>query len=613
MRVEIVDSKIAVDGQRYDSILEVLEYEDLILQEKPNFELSRSLWDLDFVCLENELEIEIETYGTFRQSKVRLHVGNKFLGDYLVIGNQVIVFSSAACSILHEISKHQMFPINEISISQFVFLERLLEREGHHFTNRSALRKFFGKGIISSRESVARLTLSPFAYQAIGTEWILSCFEHGDGGVLLADVMGLGKTLQSIAVINDLVSIGKNNRLVVCPGTLVDNWKRELTKFSPHLKVLIHTGQWRYGIEKHLMGYDLVITTFETLNNDIGLLSDIDWQLVIVDEAQAIKNPKAQRTKSLKRLNAKYRLAVTGTPIENSLMDIWSIFDFLRPGYLGSYSEFDNRTQSSEIDAPQVHQLLSGYMIRRDLDDVGSQLPPITLINHSLDWPSALDQIYEEVRLEALAEFRQSGGLVATTRLRKLTTHPRLHGLETPSNETLSPKFVVLKDILEELFRNGDKALIFASYNYMIDLIVGEFSSIYPNFLITNLDGRVLTEDRQPLIDEFNAASTPALLACNPIVAGAGLNITGANHVIHYNLEWNPAKEDQASFRVYRPGQVKNVFIHRFFYAHTIDQVIDERVALKRELAAQTVDGKLTEEDFLAGLEVSPGNFRHRN
>jgi SNF2 family DNA or RNA helicase len=115
------------------------------------------------------------------------------------------------------------------------------------------------------------------------------------------------------------------------------------------------------------------------------------------------------------------------------------------------------------------------------------------------------------------------------------------------------------------------------------------------------------------LIDDFNSVPTPGLLACNPIVAGAGLNITGANHVIHYNLEWNPAKEDQASFRVYRPGQVKNVFIHRFYYANTIDEVIDERVAFKRNLASQTVDGLLTEEDFLAGLEVSPGNFRSQD
>jgi SNF2 family DNA or RNA helicase len=611
MRVELLDSKIVIDGKRYDSILEVLAHEDLILQAVPNLELSRSLWDLDFTCLNNESRIEIEIFGIFRHSKIRLHFEDNFSGDYLVVDNQVIVFSSAANSILREISKHQMMPLTEITITQFVFLERLLESEGHHFTNRSALRNFFGKGRISTRESASKLTLNPFSYQSIGAEWILSCFEYGDGGVLLADVMGLGKTLQSIAVINDLASIGKSNRLVVCPGTLVENWKRELSKFAPHLKVLIHTGQWRYGIEKHLMGYDLVITTFETLNNDIGLLSDIDWQLVIVDEAQAIKNPNAQRTKSLKRLNAKFRLAVTGTPIENSLIDIWSIFDFLRPGYLGTYSDFANRTESQEIDPVEVHQLLSGYMLRRDLVDVGSQLPPITLINHSLEWPAALDHIYEDVRLEALAEFRQSGGLVATTRLRKLTTHPRLHGLETPNNETLSPKFGALKSILEELFRNGDKALIFASYNYMIDLIVEEFSSTYPNFLVSNLDGRIRTEDRQPLVDDFNAVSTPALLACNPIVAGAGLNITGANHVIHYNLEWNPAKEDQASFRVYRPGQVKNVFIHRFFYAHTIDQVIDERVALKRELAAQTVDGKLTEEDFLAGLEVSPANFRH--
>jgi SNF2 family DNA or RNA helicase len=542
-----------------------------------------------------------------------MNIAREFTGDYAVVEGNLIIFSQSSQMILNELSDMDFFSTDEITIKQFVTLERVLELHGIRIENRRALKTFFGQGFVPKRESLSRLKLSPFPYQTIGAEWILSCFELGDGGVLLSDVMGLGKTLQSIAVINELSTFSHENRLVVCPGTLVANWKREITKFAPNLKVLIHTGPWRYGVEKSLKGFDLIITTFETLNNDIGLLSGLDWQIVIVDEAQAIKNPKAQRTKSLKRLNAKFRLAVTGTPIENSLEDIWSIFDFLRPGYLGTLSQFELNSGDIASYAEDLHQTLSAYMLRRDLTDVGSQLPPITLVNHSLDWPSALDGIYEDVRVEALAEFRRSGGLVATTRLRKLTTHPRLHGIETIDNVALSPKFAILKDIVEELFRNGDKALIFASYNKMIDLIVEEFSNIYPDYLIANLDGRVANEKRQPLIDDFNSVPTPGLLACNPIVAGAGLNITGANHVIHYNLEWNPAKEDQASFRVYRPGQVKNVFIHRFYYANTIDEVIDERVAFKRNLASQTVDGLLTEEDFLAGLEVSPGNFRSQD
>jgi SNF2 family DNA or RNA helicase len=613
MKIEIVDSKILLDGKCLNLVSEVLANEDLIIENMPNLNFSRSLWSLEFYCEENVSKIEIKTFATFRNTKILLNFSAKFQGDYAIIDGNLITFSQSSQMILNELSDMDFFSNNETTIKQFVTLERILEVNGIRIENRRALKSFFGQGSIPERKSLSSLKLAPFQYQTIGAEWISSCFELGDGGVLLSDVMGLGKTLQSIAVINELSTINNQNRLVVCPGTLVANWKREITKFAPNLKVLIHTGPWRYGVEKSLKGFDLIITTFETLNNDIGLLSGLDWQIVIVDEAQAIKNPKAQRTKSLKRLNARFRLAVTGTPIENSLEDIWSIFDFLRPGFLGTLSQFELDSKNIASQAEDLHQTLSAYMLRRDLADVGSQLPPITLVNHSLDWPSALDGIYEDVRVEALAEFRRSGGLVATTRLRKLTTHPRLHGIETIDNVALSPKFAVLKDLVEELFRNGDKALIFASYNRMIDLIVEEFSSIYPDYLIANLDGRVANEKRQPLIDDFNSVLTPGLLACNPIVAGAGLNITGANHVIHYNLEWNPAKEDQASFRVYRPGQVKNVFIHRFYYANTIDEVIDERVSFKRNLASQTVDGSLTEEDFLAGLEVSPGNFRSQN
>jgi SNF2 family DNA or RNA helicase len=246
-------------------------------------------------------------------------------------------------------------------------------------------------------------------------------------------------------------------------------------------------------------------------------------------------------------------------------------------------------------------------MLRRKLSDIDHQLPDKVVKDYPLRWPEELNDVYERVRQEALAEFAHAGGLVATGRLRKLTTHPILMDIGPQSDLlALSPKYSLTVDILEELFANNEKCLIFASYREIMDRFSNDLSNRFPKAFIETLDGRTEMSDRQPLVERFNNFEGSGVLICNPIVAGAGLNITGANHVIHYNLEWNPAKEDQATFRVYRNGQLKETFIHRLFYVSTIDEVIDERIQLKRNLADLSLDQLVTQDDYLAGLQISP-------
>jgi SNF2 family DNA or RNA helicase len=271
-----------------------------------------------------------------------------------------------------------------------------------------------------------------------------------------------------------------------------------------------------------------------------------------------------------------------------------------------SRAKFENDYENNSHGAAEAGKLLRPILLRRRLSDIDHQLPDKVVIDHPLVWPSELNEIYEEVRIEAIREFSMSGGLVATGRLRKLTTHPIMMEIELDEMNDLSPKYSALLDIIDELFANDEKCLVFASYTHMIDRMADDLSWRYPRSFIERLDGRTPMKSRSDLVDRFNSAPNSGVLICNPTVAGAGLNITGANHVIHYNLEWNPAKEDQATFRVYRNGQLKETFIHRLFYIDTIDEVIDQRIHTKRSLSDLSVDGGVLEEDYWAGLHVSP-------
>jgi SNF2 family DNA or RNA helicase len=460
--------------------------------------------------------------------------------------------------------------------------------------------------------SIANLQATLYPYQERGVAFLR--FVAGqDIGCVLADEMGLGKTLQVIALFAAEVMVDRKPNLVICPGTLVENWRRELARFAPTLSVLIHTGQDRAGTAKGFAGADVVVTTYDTTIRDVVLLESVDWNVVAADEAQAIKNPDAQRTAALKTLPRRVSIAVTGTPVENRLQDLWSICDFALPGLLGRLEQFTSKFDDEVSDARRLGDVVAPLILRRRVAEVAKDLPERIEIPQPIYSTDDFGALYEAVRQEALHEYGAGAGIVATTKLRMLCTHPSLV-VDWHSDPTEGvPKLQRLLEILEEIFLAGEKAIIFTTYQKMTDLILKCLREQWQSGHFNCIDGRIPIEERQGAVDLFAEHTGYGALVLNPKAAGTGLNITAANHVIHYNPEWNPAVTDQASARSYRRKQTRPVTIHHLFLAGTIEEAIINRSMLKRELAEGAVrDSEGEQESSLVrqALEFSPAVAR---
>lgn len=590
---------------------DVLMSEDLINKEFPKLDISSSFWDVGFeYYFVDEVKTKVDVFLTLRHrlKLIKIIPPNKLNADYFILDDSLIPIRH------HDFEKLREFlptldhdGIPGFTVKELINFDFFASSNNYPVVNQEFRDSVFANSKIDTAQFESVLDVEPYPYQAVGIEWLRSQQSLGRRGVILGDVMGLGKTLQAIGLITHNVNAGKLDNLVICPGTLIENWRREFKKFSPKISPLIHFGLFRAGTAAKVKGSEVVITSYDALIRDHAMLSSIDWNIVIVDEAQQIKNPKAQRTIRSKGLPRNFGVAISGTPLENRLLDLWSLSEFAEPGLFPSETEFENSYEGVPGGALEVNRILRPILLRRRLDDIEHQLPEKVVIPHPLKWPTELNDFYERVRVEAIQEFATAGGLVATGRLRKLTTHPLMMDIVSENMLELSPKYTLTVELIEDLFANNEKCLIFASYKKIIDRMTEDLRNRFPSAFIESLDGRTEMDSRTPLIDEFNAYHGPGVLVCNPIVAGAGLNITGANHVIHYNLEWNPAKEDQATFRVYRNGQLKETFIHRLFYVDTIDEVIDQRIQMKRNLSDLSLDALITKEDYLAGLQVSPG------
>ncbi|MGO1120432.1 DEAD/DEAH box helicase [Rhodovibrionaceae bacterium A322] len=449
-----------------------------------------------------------------------------------------------------------------------------------------------------------------YSYQVVGWRW-LSFILREELGALLADEMGLGKTLQIISALRDPGAGSKVSRsLIVAPGSLLENWKREIDKFCPSLSVLKHQGSMRTGRPKDLENFDVVVTSYDTVVRDLSLLKMIDWSVVALDEAQNIKNPNAKRTVSVKQLPRSASLAITGTPIENRLTDLWSIMDFALPGYLGSLNEFSNMYDNDVDAAAGIEPLISPLMLRRRVAEVARDLPERIDIPEIIEFSEAEAQEYDRIRQAIVDEYGQTATLVSLTKLRQFCAHPCL----LPDHETENlpeefAKFARLLEITEEIMQCGDKAIIFTSYTNMADRIAAAVRDRFGAFAEV-LDGRTPIDDRQPLIDSFSEEAGPGVLVLNPKAGGAGLNITAATHVIHYNLEWNPALEDQASARAHRRGQTRPVMVRRLICEGTVEEIVEDRVQRKRRISEAAVVGVsgADEEyaDLMAALAQSP-------
>jgi len=452
--------------------------------------------------------------------------------------------------------------------------------------------------------SALRAELMP--HQHVGYRWLRYLHDNRLGG-LLADDMGLGKTVQVIALLAYLKEIDRlRPALLVVPNALMDNWHREIRKFYPEIKhIYHHQGFGRSRNPDHIASAEVVLTTYQTLRRDQLILGQIDWQVVVCDEAQYVKNPTTQSTSAVKGMKASIRIALTGTPVENGLSELWCIVDFAQPGKLGSQREFretferpilvagEASTLRLELAAELQRRLVPNYL-RRTKEDVLDELPP-RLPDRTIRVPFGERQlqlyasVVEQVRDRCLIP------LQALQYLIEISSHPELYQRTGASLRDLvaeCPKLATTLQLLEEIAAKGEKAIIFTRYKAMQrilqDIILHEFGIHTPV-----INGEIQSARRLDLVDRLNKAEGFHALILSPDAAGVGLNITGANHVIHYTRLWNPAKENQATDRVYRIGQRKPVQVYYPVVTGTgfvsVEERLDELLREKQALARDVV------------------------
>ncbi|WFU31305.1 SNF2-related protein [Bradyrhizobium brasilense] len=525
-------------------------------------------------------------------------------GHFLYDGRWYPLDGQSAAEIRQLLTKNKMHPGERVSLQMYLAMRQAGFEAGGDTRPPGAL-----SFLTPSDATPQNVHATLYPYQLDGWRWCRFIAAEGLGGIL-ADEMGLGKTLQVIGAIADPLKPREEPVLIVAPGSLLENWVREFKKFASQIRTLKHHGPGRTGRPADLKQFDVVITAYDTVVRDNSLFMMINWSMLVCDEAQYIKNSESLRARSVKKLRRSSAIAVTGTPVENRLTDLWSITDLVLPGYLGTAGEFRKRFEDDLDGATSLERLASPVMLRRRVSEVARDLPGRIDIPQVIELEDNEAKTYEAMREEIAAQSGASATLVALTRLRMFCSHPRLvDGTIRTEDPAGFSKYGRLVDILEEIFEGGEKAILFTAYTGMTDIVVADIAARFGVFT-GYIDGRVAIDERQPVIDRFSAESGPALLVLNPRAGGAGLNITAANHVIHYTLEWNPALEDQASARAYRRGQSRPVTVHRLFCGGTVEEVVDDRLGRKRTLSEAAVVGIRGESDdyadILAALQRSP-------
>lgn len=531
--------------------------------------------------------------------------------DHCVSGNTWFFLSGNIVEIQSLLNECGISSSGLISMRQYLKLVEYDLLNGNRQLNNKVVIGDLKAPVDESESVPSDLKANLFPYQKTGYLWIKYMLEETQG-CILGDEMGLGKTMQSISELLFLKGKGRHPSLVVAPISLLINWERECSKFAPSLNTFIHHGSKRTGNYRDLLGYDVVITSYTTVVSDQHMLKMITWELIILDEAQNIKNPYSARTKACKILKRNRSLAVSGTPFENHVTDIWSLVDFIQPGLLGSLSKYSEIISDDIEGGKKIEPILSPLMIRRIVKDVAQDLPDKVVSAIPLQMSENECEQYSEYREKLLREYDvEKVTLGMLQMLRIYCTHPYA-ALKTPfagDPSEISVKYQRFCEIVEEILSREEKVIVFTSYRAMFDI----FHHDIPNRFqvpIWSINGDTPVEDRQTIVDTFNGCPGGAILVLNPRAAGTGLNITGANHVIHFNLEWNPSLEDQSTARAYRRGQQKTVFVYRLYYEGTIEEVVNERIERKRDIAATAIvgtDGNSQDrEDIIKALSLVP-------
>ena len=509
----------------------------------------------------------------------------------------------------------------KLPIYRSLYLDRMLENiKGTVITKNENYKEIVSK--VENKELNEEINLpknlnaSLRSYQKVGYKWLKVLDNYGFGGIL-ADDMGLGKTIQLLAVILDYVQNEKKTKpsIVVCPSSLSLNWQNEIKKFTPDLTSLVIHGNAdeRKKQLKRIPKYNIVITSYDLLKRDIETYKELNYEFkfIIADEAQYIKNNNTQNAKAIKEINASTKYALTGTPIENSLSELWSIFDFIMPGYLFGYRKFKELYEmpivkdEDNVAMRKLKMLIEPFILRRIKGEVLTELPDktITVLNNEMEeeqqkiymsyMQNARSEMMQEININGF-EKSQIKILALLMRLRQICCHPALFLSDYKAESSkLNQCIEVIKDAVD----SGHKILLFSSYTGMFPLIEEKLKKEKIEY--SKLTGQTKVGERIKLVDEFNEDENKKVFLISLKAGGTGLNLIGADMVIHYDPWWNISAENQATDRTYRIGQKKNVQVYKLITKNSIEEKIYELQERKSKLIDNVLS---TNETFLNKL-----------
>ena len=483
---------------------------------------------------------------------------------------------------------------------------------------RELLERLQQKGRIEQVEAPEGFCGQLRPYQQLGYSWLAFLRDWGLGACL-ADDMGLGKTVQTLAALQlDRQQGNERPNLLVCPTSVINNWEREAARFTPDLPVLLHHGPNRRdgdAFREASGGQHLVITSYGTMNRDRDLLGSVPWRAAILDEAQNIKNPASQQARTARGLRADYRIALTGTPVENHVGDLWSIMQFLNPGLLGSLAEFKrNYFQPIQNDhdaaaAARLQKATGPFILRRlktdrsIIDDLPDKNETKQYCNLTREQATLYQAVLREAetRLQSAEGIERRGSILDTlTKLKQACNHPRQLLGDNSTIDGRSGKLARLQEILDEILPAGDRVLVFSQFAEMGAVLQQHVQETY-GLETPFLHGGIPRKQRDRMVQRFqDDPDGPQVFVLSLKAGGSGLNLPRANHVIHYDRWWNPAVENQATDRAFRIGQTKDVHVHKLICAGTLEDRIDLMIEIKQETSDQVVGA--TSERWLTEL-----------
>ena len=524
--------------------------------------------------------------------------------------------------------------VEENSIKLPIYRALYLEKIFKNMPNTNIQKNEYYKNMISQIEDrqidlstkiPPKLNAELRTYQKIGYKWLRTLEQYKMGGIL-ADDMGLGKTIQLLAVILSYVQKNKENvkpSIIICPSSLALNWYNEIQKFTPTLKALVISDDYLERKRKieEIGKYQVIITSYDSLKRDIDLYENYCFKYVVADEAQYIKNNNTKNSKAIKTINAETKFALTGTPIENSLSELWSIFDFIMPGYLYKYKKFKElyetpiiKEQNEDV-MNKLKKQIEPFVLRRTKGEVLTELPDktVTILNNEMSeeqyniymsyMAQARKEIMSQIDINGF-EKSQIKILSLLMRLRQICCHPKLFLGEY---EGESSKLNQCIEIIQDAVLGGHKILLFSSYTSMFEIIEEKLKNIGVKYL--KLTGQTKVGERIELVDKFNTDENIKVFLISLKAGGTGLNLTGADMVIHYDPWWNLSAENQATDRTYRIGQKRNVQVYKLITKNSIEEKIYELQQKKAKLIDNmlstdaTFINKLSKDDILALFE----------